>query len=124
MRPTNVAATICHVLSPVFSQLGYGTGTTAPSTVRVLLSCGQCVLAPRAMSRRHTAPGAPSPRQAGRPAAERMQRTGFGTVTPVLPTRELGRPSVLQGPGVPQPARFSFSGLAGEGRLGRVLRGV
>jgi hypothetical protein len=32
MRPTKVAATICHVLSPVFSQLGYGTGTAAAST--------------------------------------------------------------------------------------------
>src|SRR5271169_5343066 len=41
IRPTNVAATSCHVLSPVFSQLGYGTDTAAASTARRLLSDGQ-----------------------------------------------------------------------------------
>src|SRR5580704_3366008 len=40
IRPTNVAATSCHVLSAGFSQLGYGTSCdAAPSTARVLLSC-------------------------------------------------------------------------------------
>src|ERR1700688_3013626 len=90
IRPTNVAATSCHVLSPVFTQLGYGTETTAPSTVRVLLSYGQTrVPAPRAMERAYATPGTPSHVRPVRPAVERMQPGSFGTVTRVLPAREL-----------------------------------
>ena len=73
---------ICHVLSPVLSQLGYGTGTAAASkcTARVLLSPapGDGDIVP--VCRRPAS---------GSPAADRMPGRGFRTVTPVFPPCEL-----------------------------------
>src|SRR5580658_3091026 len=113
-RATNVAAAICHVLSPEFTQLGYGTGTAPAAsrcTTRVLLSYGSYGQDRPATDRTPPIPpGSPSPRQAARSAAPRMKVGRFGTVTPVLPTCELDRP--VAGP-------YSPGGTGAEGVGGR-----
>ena len=86
---TNVAAATCHVLSPVFSQLGYGTGTAPARASRCTVRDSSHTISrrdARAVARTHPPTGYDRARSLP-PGSQRIVNGGFQQVTCVLPTR-------------------------------------
>ena len=91
-RATNVAAAICQVLSPVFSQLGTGRELLRKAGARLEHSSRTLRRTTNGLDRPTPTPRMPRPQQRLRPGTANNARRDYVRITPVLPTRELAAP--------------------------------